>query len=96
MQLDPQMGFRLHQVFQDAGLPAPEMWVHAAVGGAPDWPGWQLLAQQVRLYVVTLGAEVPDGLSPSEFAEQVRAELVQQQGVLRLQRGVQAWSRKPA
>src|SRR5579859_7401041 len=38
--VDGQLGIRLHQVFRDAGLPAPEMWVHAPIGSELDWPGW--------------------------------------------------------
>src|SRR5438874_917206 len=38
--MDGKMGFHLQQVFRDAGLPVPQMWLHAPIGSEPSWPGW--------------------------------------------------------
>jgi ubiquinone/menaquinone biosynthesis C-methylase UbiE len=34
------MGMALHRTFVDTGLGPPELSLHAPVGGAPDWPGY--------------------------------------------------------
>jgi SAM-dependent methyltransferase len=35
-----EMGFALHNVFQEAGLPAPKMYMDTPFGGNPDFTGW--------------------------------------------------------
>jgi SAM-dependent methyltransferase len=35
-----EMGFALHNVFQQAGLPAPKMYMVAPLGSDPDFIGW--------------------------------------------------------
>jgi SAM-dependent methyltransferase len=35
-----ERGFALHRIFQEAGLPAPEMYMVAPVGSDPDFTGW--------------------------------------------------------
>jgi SAM-dependent methyltransferase len=39
-----QLGLELHQVYLDAGLPAPTMRMDALVGGGPDFVGYSLVA----------------------------------------------------
>ena len=94
-----QTGFRLHQVFQDAGLPAPQAWLHAPIGHAPDWSGWEYLNHQVRM-ITTLaakaGAPVPADFDPATFGDRVRTQILAQRGSLRIQRGIQAWARLPS
>ncbi|HLZ21024.1 MAG TPA: class I SAM-dependent methyltransferase, partial [Ktedonobacterales bacterium] len=96
--LEGKMGFRLHQVFRDAGLPAPQLWLHAPVGSEPGWPGWEYIGQQVQMIAATAakaGASLPSELEPASLGARIRDAVLQQGGVLRLQRGVQAWARKP-
>jgi SAM-dependent methyltransferase len=95
--IDGQVGLRLHQVFRDAGLPGPHIWLHAPIGGEPDWPGWEYLGQQMQLISATagrVGIAFPSEFDPTTFAERVKADVLKQHGVLRLQRGVQAWAHK--
>jgi len=58
-----------------------------------------LLGQQVQM-IASLGQRVgvapPAGIDTATFADKVRAHVLQWHGVLRLQRGVQAWARKTA
>jgi SAM-dependent methyltransferase len=35
-----EMGFALHKVFQEAGVPAPKMHIDTALGSDPDFTGW--------------------------------------------------------
>jgi SAM-dependent methyltransferase len=96
--VDGQLGLRLHQVFRDAGLPTPQMWMHAPIGSEPSWPGWGYLGQQVQMIgtlAARAGVELPGALDPASLGARIRDEVLQQGGVLRIQRGVQAWARKP-
>jgi SAM-dependent methyltransferase len=96
--VDVQMGLRLHRVFQDAGLPAPEMWLYAPVGCEVAWRGWEYVGHQIQVVASTLarvGIALPATLEPASLGARIRDEVLQQSGVLRLQRGVQAWARKP-
>mgnify|MGYP002401566093 CR=1 FL=1 len=96
--VDGQLGLRLHQVFRDAGLPAPQMWMHAPIGTEPSWPGWEYLGQQVQMIASTtarVGVELPSALAPTSLGARLRDEVLQQGGMLRIQRGIQAWARKP-
>ena len=45
---NPSMGFALYQVYREAGLRAPQMALHALMGGAADWPGWEYSAATYR------------------------------------------------
>src|ERR671932_385842 len=45
---NPSMGFGLYRAFQEAGLGAPQMALHALLGGAPDWAGWDYSAATYR------------------------------------------------
>ncbi|MBO0883715.1 MAG: hypothetical protein J2P17_25940, partial [Mycobacterium sp.] len=98
-----QLGLRLHQVFSDAGLLGPQMWIHAALGCEPDWPGWEYLDAQVQLVrnhpmvravTARVGEEPPSALELTSVVTRIREQVLQQGGMLRLQRAVQAWARK--
>lgn len=43
---EPEMGFKLHGVFQEAGLPAPDMEMSTLIGSTPDRTRW--LADTLR------------------------------------------------
>lgn len=91
------IGLRLHQVFQDAGLPAPQTWLHAPLGHSPEWDGWEYLNHQLQLLAGLAakgGIEVPAEFDPTTMADRVRSQVLERRGVLRIQRGVQAWTRK--
>jgi ubiquinone/menaquinone biosynthesis C-methylase UbiE len=98
MGVDGRMGLRLHQVFRDAGLPTPQMWMHAPIGCEPGWPGWEYVGHQFRMIgsvAARAGVEIPAAVGASDLGARVRDEVLQQGGALRLQRGVQAWAHKP-
>lgn len=95
--MEAQMGLKLHQVYIDAGLPAPQMQYNAIVGGGPDWPGYKLyenlfrsiLPAAEKLNVVT-AAEV----EVDKIAERLREETVSQNAVVMASAWVGAWTKK--
>jgi ubiquinone/menaquinone biosynthesis C-methylase UbiE len=93
-----QTGLRLHQVFQDAGLAPPHVWLHAPIGHTPEWFGWEYLTHQVQMITALArkaGVRVPADLEPATFGHRVREQILAQRGLLRIQRGVQASIRLP-
>ena len=64
--LDAQMGLRLHRVFLDA-----------AAGGAPDWPGFEYMAGLVRTLlpqITALGIASAEEVDVDGLADRLRAE----------------------
>src|SRR4051794_35915183 len=41
----PTMGSDLYRTFVEAGLPPPRMHKDAAIGGGPDWTGYEYLSE---------------------------------------------------
>jgi SAM-dependent methyltransferase len=76
--MDLHMGLRLHRVFLEAGLPAPAMQLHAAVGGGPQWPGFEYMAELVRtlLPLITRDAIATEAeVGIDTLADRLRAEI---------------------
>ncbi|HEY1296456.1 MAG TPA: class I SAM-dependent methyltransferase [Chloroflexota bacterium] len=97
MGVDVRLGLHIHQVFRDAGLATPEMWLHAPIGCEAGWRGWEYVGYQIRAassLVARAGVRLPAELDPDTLGSRIRDEVLQQGGVLRIQRGVQAWTRK--
>ena len=99
--IDMAMGLKLHQVFLDASLPAPHMYLVAPVGGGLDWAGYDFLAMAFR---TALDLAQTHGLATVEevaaldvetFANRLRDEVVRQNGVITFAPYVGAWTRKP-
>jgi ubiquinone/menaquinone biosynthesis C-methylase UbiE len=92
------MGMALHRTFLDAGLGAPEMSIHAPVGGAIDWAGFEYCADSFRSllpllekYGIATAAEVDvETLATRAYAEVVAARTPFLGPPL-----VGAWTRKP-
>jgi hypothetical protein len=76
--MDPFAGLRLHSIFLQAGLPAPAMHLDAAVGGGPDWPGCQYMADLIRTIlpqIVKLGVTTEDEVGVDTLGDRLQAEL---------------------
>jgi hypothetical protein len=74
------------------------MWLYAPIGCEFAWRGWEYVGHQIQLVASTLarvGIELPATLEPASLGARIRDDVLQQGGVLRIQRGVQAWARKP-
>ena len=76
------MGMALHRTFVDAGLGTPELSLHAPVGGARDWPGFDYLADSFRSllplleqYGIATAAEVEVEVEVETLAARLCAEV---------------------
>jgi ubiquinone/menaquinone biosynthesis C-methylase UbiE len=95
--MDAQMGLRLFPIFVEAGLPAPEMHLDAAVGGDEEWAGYDYMASLVRTLLPLFhqhGVATPDEVQVETFADRLRTEVVGQGGVVTTWSFVTAWTRK--
>jgi SAM-dependent methyltransferase len=94
---DVQMGLRLHRVFLDAGLPAPRMHLDAAVGGAPDWPGFEYMAGLVRTLlpqITALGVASEQEVDVDSLACRLRTEAAATGCAVTTWSFVTAWARR--
>jgi len=94
---DQQMGSKLHQTYQAAGLPAPQLRLDAPIGGGPDWPGYAYVADTVRSLLPMLqqmGLVTAEDVDIETLADRLRAEVVSQGGVQMLPIVIGAWARK--
>jgi cyclopropane fatty-acyl-phospholipid synthase-like methyltransferase len=98
--IDLAMGLKLHHVFVDAGLPAPQMHLSAPIGTGPEWAGYDFAAQALRVALdmaQTRGWTTADevvALDVDTFAARWRDEVGCQNGVITLAPYVGAWTRK--
>ena len=93
-----QMGLELYPVFLAAGLPGPSMRFDALIGGGPQCPVYEILAELVRTLLPVmekLNIASAAEAQVSTLAERVRDEVVALNGIVRLAGFVGAWSRKP-
>lgn len=93
-----QMGTKLFRTFLDAGLPAPELRLEAPIGGGPDWPGYEYLAETARSLLPAL--QRMSGIDPSRvdvdtLADRLRAEVTARNGIHMLPLMIGAWARTP-
>ncbi len=94
-----RMGTKLFRTYLDAGLPAPELRLEAPIGGGPDWPGYEYIAETLRSPLPAL--EQLTGLDPAEveidtLADRMRQDAVEGGRVQMLPIMIGAWARKPA
>lgn len=92
-----QLGLELHSVFLTAGLPGPSMRMDALIGGGPDSPAYDLVADVTRSLLpvmeelkITTATEV----DLSTLAQRMRDEVVASKGVVLSPGLIGAWSRK--
>ena len=92
-----QLGLELYPVFLAAGLPGPSMRVDALIGGGPQCPAYELVAEVVQSLLpvmeklnIATAAEV--GIST--LVQRMRDEVVTLGGVVRSAGFIGAWSRK--
>ena len=92
-----QLGLELYSVFLAAGLPGPLMRMDALIGGGPDSPAYELVADVIRSLLpvmeklkITTATEV----DLSTLAQRMRDELLASKGVVLSPGLIGAWSRK--
>jgi SAM-dependent methyltransferase len=96
--LSPAFGLELHSVFQQAGLPAPQLTLGAPIGGANDtdilaygMEVWRLMLPVAReIGVVPPELEDPDALLPRWIEEAATNQVVTMMPPM-----ITAWSRLP-
>jgi len=95
---DPRTGQRLSQVFQEAGLPAPQMILHARVERGSDSPIYHLVAQMTRVMLPLMqrtGVATAQEVGVETLAERMRAEAVALNAILVTPPWIGAWTRTP-
>jgi hypothetical protein len=95
--MDLDSGLRVFRHFREAGLPAPTMHLDAAVGGGPDWAGYDYMAGLVRTLLplfVQHGVATEAEVDIDIFAESLRQEMCAQQGIATTWSFVTAWALK--
>lgn len=97
--VDLQMGPRLHATFLRAGLPPPQMQLQARIGGAPDFPAHEYIADIVASLLPTMercGVATAAAVGIETLAARLRQEMTELDGVMILPSLIGAWSRTPA
>jgi ubiquinone/menaquinone biosynthesis C-methylase UbiE len=95
---DPRTGQRLAQIFQEAGLPAPQMILHARVEHGSDSPIYTLMAQTTRVMLPLMqrtGVATAEEVGVETLAERVREEAVALDATLVTPPLIGAWTLKP-
>ena len=95
--MDLYAGLRLFSLFKQANLPDPHMHLDAAVGGGPDWPGYDYIAGLVRTILPRLvqhGIATAAEVDIDHLADRLRNEVVSSNGVLTTWSFIGAWARK--
>ncbi len=93
---ETRMGMKLYSTFLQAGLPAPEMRYEAAIGGGPEWPGYEWWAETVRVFLPLIQQfemATEEEIAIETLADRLREETVSQGGVARTPIMVSAWVR---
>jgi len=93
--VDEWMGYRLHQLYLSAGLPAPRMQAASAVGGGPDWGGYQYAELTVRSMLPSMtafGIAAAEEVDVDTLAARLRDETVRHGGVVKTPDLVGAWT----
>ena len=93
---DVRIGMKLYRLFEEAGLPRPELRMEAPLGGGPDWPGYDYLVETLRSLAPMMrrfGFD-PDTLGLDTLASRLRDEVVAVRGVQMLSPVIGAFARK--
>ena len=94
--IHPTMGSDLYRTFVEAGLPPPRMHRDAAIGGGPDWAGYDYLSEMssaAKVLALKAGLDWRAEFDGPRLVGHVRQAVAAQNGVLCLQSSVNAWTR---
>jgi SAM-dependent methyltransferase len=92
-----QLGLELYSVFVAAGLPGPTMRMDALIGGGPDCPAYDLVAEVTRSLLPVmekLKIATATEVDVSSLAQRLRDEVVGAKGVVLSPGLIGSWSRK--
>ncbi len=96
--MDLKMGLRLFPLFLEAGLPAPQMRLDAAVGGGTEWAGYGYIASMLRTMLPLIekfGVATAEEVGIDTFKERFRDEVVSRGGVVTTWSFITVWARLP-
>jgi SAM-dependent methyltransferase len=91
------LGLELYSVFVAAGLPGPTMRMDALIGGGPDCPAYELVAEVTRSLLPVmekLNIATATDVDVSGLAQRLRDEVVAAKGVVLSPGLIGAWSRQ--
>ena len=94
----PDMGLRLRQVYVEAGLPAPELWLQARVEGGSNAAIYRYITDSVRSMLPVARRFGVEWLSSGDvdvLERRLRDEVTASSGVLTSPPVVGAWCRLP-
>jgi ubiquinone/menaquinone biosynthesis C-methylase UbiE len=97
--IDLCTGLKLPSIFQEAGLPAPQMLQLARVEHGPESQAYAWIAQLTRTLLPLMqqtGVATADDVRVDTLAARMRDEAVAKQAVLVLPPFIGAWTHKPA
>jgi SAM-dependent methyltransferase len=89
-------GMQLPSMFRAAGLPVPHLTYEAAIGADRDWPGFDMWAADVRMFlplIVQSGLATEEEIDTDTLAERLREETGSRSGAARFPVVVSAWAR---
>jgi ubiquinone/menaquinone biosynthesis C-methylase UbiE len=97
--IDLRTGLKLPSIFQEAGLPAPQMLQLARVEHGPESQAYAWIAQLTRTLLPLMqqtGVAIADDVRVDTLAARMRDEAVAKKAVLVLPPFIGAWTHKPA
>jgi len=92
-----QLGLELYPLFVEAALPGPSMRIDAWIGGGPQCPAYEILADVVRSLLPAmekLNIVSAQEVEISTLAQRMRGEVIALKGVVVSAGFIGAWSRK--
>lgn len=92
-----EMGPRLHATFRQAGLPAPQMNLHARIGGGPEFAAYEYLSSVVSSLLPMMerhGVVTAADVGIETLAPRLREELISGDGCSIMPSLVGAWTKK--
>jgi ubiquinone/menaquinone biosynthesis C-methylase UbiE len=96
-----EMGWKLYQVFLDAGLPGPQLRTDTLIGGGQEWlerfaPYVANILRSMMPLILEYGIASEEEIGIESFEERYRDEILSQRGVVQWWTVVGAWARKRA
>ena len=96
---DPRMGLKLGRVFEDAGLPTPQMLLGARVERGPDSMGYDQVTQITRTLLPLMkktGVATAQAVGIDTMARSLREEALTRRATLVAPSLIAAWTQKPS
>ena len=89
------MSSQMASMFAAASLATPTLMVFAPLGGAPDWPGFTLVAETLRSVMsstIALGIATEEEIDIDTLSDRLHEDVVSACGIVELPPLVGAWS----